>query len=141
VSDDLRTRLEHVLANTTASFVPTDFEGLNAHGEEHGGHSYHGACALCRGEIGTLLDAIMPVVEGAIRAATIQDCCGTLRYGSHAMACRLYAGVIDHWKVRHVDGDVTCSCGWPWPAFSEECHNSAETWRGPIPARDADVSS
>lgn len=137
MADDLRTRLTEVLAATpTALLAGAGYSGpVTFHGEERGGHRYDGSCALCCGEIATLLDAIMPVVENAIRAATVYDCCGQLLYGPHTMACPRYVGPVDHWRVRGPDGDVSCTCGWPWPASGEECDN-AETWRGPLPDED-----
>lgn len=66
MSDDLRARLAAVLSDTPASFLPAGAEspcGVHALGEGLPGHDYHGGCALCRGEIDTLVDAIMSVVR------------------------------------------------------------------------------
>lgn len=136
MADDLRARLAAILAKTPAQFLLDAGKPevlMTFHGEGRGGHQRDGACALCRGEIDTLLDAIMPVVGEAIRHATVYDCCGQLLYGPHTMACREYAGLIEHWRVLGSNGEMTCTCGWPWPAFGEECHNAAEAWRGPEP--------
>lgn len=107
MADDVRTRLEVALAPYT-----------------HNGH-------LVDAELGDVVEAVVPVLDAAVRDALVYDCCGTLRYGPHTMACHRYVGPIDHWKNLGVGGAVSCTCGWPWPAFGEECHNAAETWRGP----------
>lgn len=111
MADDLRTRIEVSLAPHV-----------------HNGH-------LVDAEIGDVVDAVLPVVQEAIHHATVYDCCGQLLYGPHTMACPRYVGPVDHWRVHGPDGDVSCTCGWSWPAFGEECDN-AETWRGPLPDED-----
>jgi hypothetical protein len=62
MSDDLRARLADALANTPAAFMPADLPspfGGHSLGEGQAGHDYHGGCALCRGEINTLVEAVM----------------------------------------------------------------------------------
>lgn len=158
MSDDLRTRLEDVLATTTAGFVPKGFERLNArHGEGEGGHIYDGACALCRGEIGSLLDAIMPVVEeklwranwtrhGKCRfcdALILEDwvCSRGRQVQPHRMHCRFYIGPVEHRDVHGRQAathwSTECSCGRSRNAEREvTCPNTGEVWRGPMPGRE-----
>lgn len=135
MNDELRARLADVLANATAGFVPEGFERINRrHGDGPDGHSYDGACALCRGEIGTLLDALMPVIE-----AWHNKChyCQAHDGDPHPMTCPRYVGAVEHGEptVRVLDNGVTqhrCTCGWFWhDEEGETCPNSSEKWRRP----------
>lgn len=114
MNDDLRARL-------AAAFEPHCWHEFASTGE-----------VVTSIQVADALDAVVPVVEDAIRRATLTDCCGQVLHGPHTMACPKYVGPVDHWKSRDPDGDVSCTCGWPRPAFGEECHNTAETWRGPM---------
>ncbi len=151
MTEDLRTRLADILANTTAGFVPKDFERpFGGHGDGVNGHGYDGACALCRGEIETLLDAMMPVIEERLWCArNIWQ--GRCRWCSvrveaawnidqrprpHRMNCRYYVGSVEHHRSIALNGDNRgCACGTWWSEDDAVCPNFAELWRGPIPAR------
>lgn len=66
--NDLRARLAAILAKTPAKFLADAGQSemlMTFHGNGHGGHDYDGACALCRGEVDTLLDAIMAALKPA----------------------------------------------------------------------------
>jgi len=159
MSDDLRMRLEYVLANTAAAFLADTMEmSLTPHGEGRERHSYDGTCALCRGEIGTLLDAIMPVVDeklwranwtrhGKCRfcdALILEDWARSRgrQVQPHRMHCQFYIGPVEHRDV-HGRQAVThwsteCSCGRSRNAEQNKtCPNAGEAWRGSLPEREA----
>jgi hypothetical protein len=151
VNDDLRARLAEILANATAGFVPKDFERLNTrHGEGDGGHIYDGACALCRGEIETLVDAMMPVIEerlwyaGHTHQGKCTWCTAPLdapwkpdrQPHAHFMHCKYYTGPLEHHRRDSSTSTIsTCTCGRFWRENAEVCPDAGETWRGPLPAR------
>ena len=143
MADDLRARLAEALANTPAKFLAEAGHNdalMTFHGKGRGGHDYDGACALCRGEIDTLLDAIMPVLNGVLKNL-VSICCHQAYGGPHTMACREYSGPIDHWRVYSVPdvADLTarglaeCTCGVRYPVAGGVCPNAAETRCGSKP--------
>lgn len=150
-NSDLRARLAAVLAKTPAKFLADADHGestpLTLHGAGRGGHDYDGACALCRGEIDTLLDAAMPLVEDTITFLldTERDhpMIGICRYCrvpdgmEHGTGCPEYVGLVWHYLIRAREGRDggtwrRCTCGRSWWGDGL-CPNLAETWRGPKP--------
>lgn len=163
VSDDLRARIaeansktrsqiEAALLNATASDAASHFDApLSRHGD---GHNYDGTCALCRGDVGALLDAIMPIVEEKLwranwtshgkctfcQALVLEDWARSRRrqVEAHRMKCQFYIGPVEHHRTAsHVNTMwwttiIDCSCGRTY-GDGEECPNAAETWRGPAP--------
>jgi transcriptional regulator with XRE-family HTH domain len=101
---------------------------------------------MCEGTIAALQGELRLCTE-RIRAleADLPDlvsmCCHQAYPVTHTMACRNYAGPIDHWRVYSVPdiADLTvrglaeCTCGVRYPAAGVDCPNRAETWRGPEP--------
>lgn len=150
MSDDLRTRLAHALASTPAVCIAGRIE-VSRHGEGPDGHSYHGGCALCRGEIETLLDAIMPIAEQARDISNTGQCrrCGrhvdqslipphwNRQAGPHRMECRWYVGPVEHAPLTGPGASwQVCICGADLDEHGQECPNAAETWRGTVPPRE-----
>lgn len=135
--DYLRARIATALATTSAA----DFAGSGLPMSQHGsGHTYHGGCALCRGEIDTLVDAVMAVFEAVLNACRW---CKRPAGDAHPPACPHYVGPVQHetTDVTTVGGgaDVRnrCSCGTFWyRSATEQCPSVAEVWRGSMPWRE-----
>lgn len=151
MNDDLRARLADILANTAAAFLADTMEmSLTSHGEGRERHSHDGTCALCRGEVETLLDAMMPVIEerlwyaGHTHQGKCTWCTAPLdapwnpdrQPHAHFMHCKYYTGPLEHQRRKDV-GSITwtCTCGRWWPENAKACPDAGETWRGPLPAR------
>lgn len=152
MSSDLRARIAAALANTASSSLRDQMsEPFTRHGD---GHSYDGSCALCRGEVETLTDAVMAIVEKSLWNAANTDygkcnSCNALvlegwaRRGHpvqpHKMTCRWYVGPLEHRRLRSFYNtfwqktEYECTCGGTWREDGDGCPNAAETWRGPKP--------
>lgn len=147
MADDLRARIENALTNTAAAFLRSEQDApFTRHGV---GHNYDGSCALCRGEVDTLLDAVMVIVEDRLDRVHnfhMGRCrwCGQLTEAAwrtskkpraHGRGCRLYVGPVEHRVVDVRDMVIgqsnVCACGTWWRNEEGGCPNAAETWRGP----------
>lgn len=67
MADDLRARIVEALSNTPTAVV--SMRGRDLPFSRHEGHNYDATCALCRGEVETLADAVMALIEPEPRIA------------------------------------------------------------------------
>lgn len=161
MSDDLRARIaeansktrsqiEAALLNATASDAASHFDApLSRHGD---GHNYDGTCALCRGDVGALLDAIMPIVEEKLwranwtshgkctfcNALVLEDWARSRgrEVQPHRMNCHFYIGPVEHYVTGGSQAlthwSTNCSCGRSYNAETGGCPNAEEDWRGAL---------
>lgn len=83
MSDDLRARIIEALNKAPDAVVRHDPENVARHVAEpwdwHGNHEFYIHCALCRGDVESLADAVMGVLAAHLQSAASDELVSTSR--------------------------------------------------------------